>query len=285
MELDEIRYEKADGVAEIVLDRPDALNPISASDGGTRDQILWALHAAEADDEVGCVLLRGAGRAFSAGGDLTGNERRETEEEHAAFLAKAAAFHDGVRSAAVPTVAAVHGHCLGAALDLVACCDLVVAGTSSRFGLPEGRMGLVGVAPLVPLIGRQWAKFLMLTGEPVDAATAERIGLCISVEADGELLERARDLCGRIARMPRESTVLTKRTVDAVADAAGDVAGRAAADVHDLAALLASSRATAPDGRTFREVVETEGVAGLKSTLASQWSEPWRRSSDPSQGA
>lgn len=277
MQLDEIRFEKAGGVAEIVLDRPGELNPISAREGGTRDQVVWALAEAEADDDVGCVLLRGEGRAFSAGGDLTGNRRRETEEEHAAFLARASAFHDRVRSAAVPTVAAVHGHCLGAALDLVACCDLVVAATSARFGLPEGRMGLVGVAPLVPLVGRQWAKFLMLTGEPIDAATAERIGLCLSVEPDEDLLDRARDLCGRIARMPREAAVLTKRTVDAVADASGEADGRAAGDEHDLATLLASSRAPAPDGRTFREIVETEGVAGLKSARAAQWTDPWLR--------
>jgi enoyl-CoA hydratase/carnithine racemase len=277
MQLDEIRYEKTEGVAEIVLDRPDRMNPISARDGGTRDQILWALAEAEADDDVGCVLLRGEGRAFSAGGDITGNERRETEAEHAAFLAKASAFHDRVRDAAVPTVAAVHGHCLGAALDLVACCDLVVAATSARFGLPEGRMGLVGVTPLVPLVGRQWAKFLMLTGEPIDATTAERIGLCIGVEADEDLLDRARDLCGRIARMPREAAVLTTRTVNAVADAAGDAAGRAAGNEHDLVTLLASARATAPDGRTFREVIDAEGVSGLKAARAAQWQEPWRR--------
>jgi enoyl-CoA hydratase/carnithine racemase len=138
-------------------------------------------------------------------------------------------------------------------------------------------MGLVGVAPLVPLVGRQWAKFLMLTGEPIDAATAQRIGLCISVEENDELLDRARDLCRRVARMPREATVLTKRTVDAVADAGGEAAGRAAGEEHDLATLLASRRAAAPDGRTFREIIEAEGIAGLKSARAAQWTDPWLR--------
>ncbi len=277
MDLDDIRYEKADGVAEIVLDRPEALNPISARTGGTRDQILWALEDAVADDAVGCVLVRGEGRSFSAGGDLTGNEPRETAAEHAAFLAETATFHDRVRSMAVPIVAAVHGHCLGAALDLVACCDLVVAANSACFGLPEGRLGLVGVAPLVPLVGRQWAKFLMLTGEPIDATTAARIGICISVEPDEDLLDRCRDLSGRIARMPREAAVLTKRTVDSVADSAGDAAGRAAADAHDLATLVASPRALAPDGRTFRGILESEGVAGLKAARSAQWKDPWLR--------
>jgi enoyl-CoA hydratase/carnithine racemase len=232
-----------------------------------------------ADAAIGCVLVRGEGRCFSAGGDLTGNAPRETVDQHADFLAGTAAFHDRVRSVPVPVVAAVHGHCLGAALDLVACCDLVVAAESARFGLPEGRLGLVGVAPLVPLVGRQWAKFLMFTGEPIDAAGALRIGLCISVETDDQLLDRCRDLCGRIARMPREAIVLTKGTVDAVADAAGDAVGRVAGDEHDLDTLVASPGALAPDGRTFRQILESEGVAGLKSARAAQWQDPWLRPS------
>lgn len=277
MLLDEIRYVVAGGVAEIVLDRPDQLNPISAREGGTRDQIRWALEQAEADAAVGCVLLRGEGRSFSAGGDLTGNARRETEAEHTAFLAQARLFHDRFRSAGVPTVAAVQGHCLGAALSLVACCDLVVAAEGARFGLPEGRMGLVGAAPLVPLVGRQWAKFLVLTGEPVDAATAARIGLVLAVVPDDELLDRSRELCARIARMPREAALLNTRTVDAVADAAGDAAGRAAGDTGDVATLVASARAAAPDGRTFREIIDAEGLAGLKAARQAQWNDPWLR--------
>ena len=73
MELDEVTLSIADGVGEIVLNRPDQLNPISARAGGTRDQIIVALEQCEADRSVGCVLIRGAGKAFSAGGDLTGN--------------------------------------------------------------------------------------------------------------------------------------------------------------------------------------------------------------------
>ncbi len=133
MELDEISYEKADGVAEITLDRPDQLNPISARHGGTRDQILWALADAEDDASIGCLLIKGAGKAFSAGGDLTGNVRRDTAFEQSEFLDRSERFHDRLRAARLPMVAAVHGYCLGAALQLVATCDLVVAGESARF--------------------------------------------------------------------------------------------------------------------------------------------------------
>ena len=120
MELDEIAEHRADGVVEIVLNRPDRLNAISACPGGLRDQMLQALDAAERDEDVGAVLLRGEGRAFSVGGDLTGNAPRETEAEHREFLERADQFHQRLRESPLPIVAAVHGHCLGAALGLVA---------------------------------------------------------------------------------------------------------------------------------------------------------------------
>ena len=277
MDLDEIAYEKADGVAEIVLDRPAQRNPISARPGGTRDQILWALADAEDDPNVGCVLLRGAGTAFSSGGDLTGNAPRETAFEHQEFFEQAEAFHARLRDARIPTVAAVHGYCLGAALQLVASCDLVVASEDARFGVPEGRIGLVGAGPLVPIVGRQWAKFLILTGELIDATRAREIGLVFAVERDDEMLERARDLARRLTRLPREASLLNKRNVDAVADAAGDAAGRVADAAQAVITLSNSARATAPDGRTFREIIDTEGVEGMKRARAAQYDTPWLR--------
>ncbi|MGD9797390.1 MAG: enoyl-CoA hydratase/isomerase family protein [Acidimicrobiia bacterium] len=277
MELDEISYDKADGVGAITLDRPEKLNPISARAGGTRDQILWALADAEDDPDVGCVLISGAGKAFSAGGDLTGNARRETAFEQHAFLEAAEVFHRRVREARLPVIAAVHGICLGAALTLVASCDFVLAAESAKFGLPEGRIGLVGAAPLVPVVGRQWAKFLMFSGEQIDARLAAQIGLVLTVEPDAELLARAHDLAGRLARLPREAILLNKRAIDAVAEAGGDLDGRLAGQAADAVTLANSGRATAPDGRTFREIIDTEGMDGLKSARAAQYDTPWLR--------
>jgi enoyl-CoA hydratase/carnithine racemase len=275
MDLNEITYDKRDGVGEITLSRPEKLNPISARPGGTRDQIVWALTDAEADPEVGSVLLTGAGGAFSAGGDLTGNKPRETAFEQHEFMEAAEAFHRRLRGAAVPVVAVVNGLCLGAALSVVACCDLVLAGESARFGLPEGRIGLIGAGPLVPLVGRQWAKFLILSGETIDARRARDIGLVLTIETDDTLLDRARELCRRLARLPREAVLLNKRLVDAVADASGDAAGRLAGAAHDALTLSNSGRAVAPDGRTFREIIATEGTDGLKRARAAQYESQW----------
>lgn len=275
MELDEISYEKGEGTAEVTLDRPEKLNVISARPGGTRDQILWALADAEDDPDIGCVILHGAGEAFSAGGDVTGSARRETAFEQLAFLEQAELFHRRVRQARLPVIAVVHGLCLGSALSLVASCDFVIAGESARFGLPEGRLGLVGAVPLVPIVGRQWAKFMMFSGEYVSAALARDLGIVLAVEVDDVVLDRARELAARLARLPRESLLLNKRTIDAVADAAGDAAGRIAGQLSDAVTLADSGRATAPDGRTFREIIETEGMDGLKAARADQYDEPW----------
>ena len=276
MELTDISFTKADGVAEIVLNRPDQRNPISARAGGTRDQILSVLHDAEDDPTIGSVLLRAAGAAFSAGGDLTGNAVRETLEEHTAFLEEADRFHRRLAASPLPVVAAVQGFCLGAALSLAVSCDLVIAGDDARFGLPEGRIGLVGVTPLVPVIGAQWAKFLMLTGEMIDATTAQSIGLVLTVQPAGELEDRARELCRRLARLPREAAALNLATVDAVADAVGEDRRLLAIEL-DAGTLVASPRATAPDGRTFREIIASEGVVGLKAARAAQYDSPWLR--------
>jgi enoyl-CoA hydratase/carnithine racemase len=278
VELDEIRYDDAgDGVVQLVLDRPDSLNAISGRPGGTRDQLLHALARAEADPAVGCVVLRGEGAAFSGGGDITGNVRRERPVDDQRFIEAVDAFHDRIRASAVPIIASVHGYCLGAALSLAASCDVVIASESARFGYPEGRLGLVGATAIVPIVGRQWAKFLILTGELLTARQARDIGLVLAVEPDDRVHERTHDLAARIARMPRDAVLLNRRAIDAVADASGDAAGRVAARGADTVTASMAVHAAAPDGRTFRSILDSEGMAGLKAARQAQFTEPWLR--------
>ena len=277
MNYDEISFEAADGIAIITLNRPAVLNVISARPGGTRDQIVDALATAEADPAIGCVVVRGAGRSFCAGGDLTGNAKRERPIDDVRFLESAAAFYERFAAIRLPTIAEVHGHCLGAGLLLASACDLVVAGEGAQFGFPEGRLGLVGATTMVPVIGRQWAKFLMFTGELISAAQARTLGIVLAVEPDAELHERVLDLAQRVARMPREGVELNRRAIDATADAAGDAAARRAALAHDAATLSMAAYATAPDGRTFRSILDTEGMDGMKRSRAQQYDAPWLR--------
>ena len=275
VEFDEIAYEINGAVAEIVLNRPAQLNPISGRPGGTREQIMHALDLAEADPAIGCVIVRGAGRAFSAGGELSGGIKRETATEHLAFLEHAERFHSRIRTAKLPVIGAVHGLCLGAAMTLAASCDFVIAAESARFGLPEGRIGLIGVTSIVSRVDRQWAKFLMITGEMISARKAAEIGLVLTVEPDEVHLDRTRELAVRISRLPKEAILLNRRTIDAFADAAGESAGRIAGTAHDIATLVDSMRAAAPDGRTFREILATDGMDGMKKARAEQYDSSW----------
>jgi enoyl-CoA hydratase/carnithine racemase len=275
MELDHVLYAVADGVAEVRLNRPEVRNVLSAGPAGTRAQILHAIARAEADPDVGAVVVTAAGSSFCAGGDLTGGTPRETALEDAEFLEEADAFHRAMRSTSLPVVAAVHGHCLGAGLLLAASCDLVVSGHGASFGLPEGRLGLVGASYLVPVIGRQWAKFLILTGESISAERACEIGLVLTVVPDDVLTTRTMELARRLARMPRDGMLLNKRAVDAAADVGGDEAARAAGRAHDAVTLAMAKHATAPDGRTFRSIIASEGMAGLKAAREAQYADPW----------
>jgi enoyl-CoA hydratase/carnithine racemase len=277
MELDEVTYETIDTVAVISINRPTVLNAISGRPGGTRDQILHALSVAEDDETVGCVVLRGTGRAFCGGGDLTGNSRRDDAIDDLRFLEAATRFHERITESRLTTIAAVHGHCLGAGVLLATACDLVIAADNALFGFPEGRLGLVGASGLVPKIGRQWAKFLMLTGESLTAQQAKDVGIVLTVEPLDELHDRVLDLASRISRMPRHSVELNSRAIDAVADASGDAAARLSALSNDAITLAMAAKAKAPDGRTFRSIIEKEGMDGLKLARAAQYSNPWLR--------
>jgi enoyl-CoA hydratase/carnithine racemase len=273
--LDEVTYERLGSVVVITLNRPKMLNAISARFGGTRDQIVHAIELAEADPEVGCIVLRGAGRAFCGGGDLTGNARRETVLEDLHFAESAAKFHSRVVASRLPMIAAVHGHCLGAGLLLATSCDFVIAAEDAGFGFPEGRIGLIGASAVVSVVGRQWAKFLMLTGETISATKAQEIGLVLAVAPTEALFDRALDLAERIARMPRHGVELNRRAIDAVADASGDAAARTTALAQDAITLGMAAHATAPDGRTFRSIITEEGMDGMKRARAAQYDTPW----------
>lgn len=165
----------------LTLDRPAVLN---ALDGRMLREIREALAAAAADRDVRVVLVDSAcEKAFSAGidvayvKDLTGFEVREVGRElHRTFLA--------LRTIEKPVVAAIDGLCLGAGLELAVSCDLMIATDRSRFGLPNIQRGIPAIveAAILPLaIGLQGAREMAYTGEPWDAAKAERRGLLNAV--------------------------------------------------------------------------------------------------------
>lgn len=264
-----------DGVAVITLNRPEKLNALSMGPGGTRSELLAALADADADDRVGAILVRAEGRAFCAGGDLAGAETTETPFDEYLFNQDVLSFHNGIRATRKPIVAAVQGLCLGAGLGMLVQFDLVVAADDSRFGLVEGRIGHPGATELVPVIGAQWAKFLILSGELIDAATAREIGLVLATVEPARLDSRAFDLAGRIASLPRESTQLNKASITLMEDVMGRFAGRIAGRAGDVSTKGQAAHARAPDGRTFAEILASEGVEGMKQAREAQFRGAW----------
>ncbi len=270
-----ILYEVSGGVAHVVLNRPDKLNAIGAQ---TREEIARALTTASDDPAIGCVLIRANGRAFCAGGDLSriGDAAvPESLADNQSLNEQIMAFNATIRGTAKPVIAAVHGLCLGTALGFIAQCDFVIAGDDARFGLIEGRIGHPGATDLVPVIGAAWTKFLIMTGEMIDAARAERIGLVLTVEPADQLLARATDLAERLARMPREALGLNKAAIEAVLESSGRAEGRIAGRALDAVTKTAASSARAPDGRRFADILRDEGMAGMKAARGQQYDGNW----------
>jgi acrylyl-CoA reductase (NADPH) len=270
-----ITLDFSDGVAHIRLNRPELMNALGMGRGSSRDEIADAMHTADKDSSSGCILLSAVGPNFCAGGNLSGAPESVTPYDNYSFVRQLDDFYTSVRQVRKPIVAAVNGLCLGAGMGLIAQCDLVIAADDARFGLIEGRIGHPGATELVPIIGGAWAKFLILTGELLDARRAERIGLVLSVVANDELQERTTELAHRIAAVPREAAIMNKAAVDAIGDAMGRLAGRLAGRAYDVTTKAHAQWATAPDGRRFADIIRQEGMAGLKRARNAQFSGSW----------
>ena len=209
-----------DGVSWITLNRPDTLNAITAE---MREELIGLLDAASADPDIRVVVLTGAGRGFCSGADLRGSSGGGAERVPGDV---ARVIRRGVQRlvAAVldcekPVLAAVNGAAAGVGLSLALACDLVLAADTATFVAAFVRRGLVpdgGAAYLLPrLIGPQRAKELLLLGEALPAADAERLGLVNRVLPAAELEKAARDWALRLATGPTRSMALTKQLVNA----------------------------------------------------------------------
>ena len=209
------------GVTTLTLHRPAALN---ALDAGLTTALTDALARADADDEVGAIVLTGAGRGFCAGADL--GELAATLDAESGHRPSAAALHAVIREGSLPLahqllalrtplVAAVHGPCAGAGMALALAADVVLAAPNARFTVAFVRRGLVpdyGVTWLLPrLVGLRTARELCLLGEPFDADAAQRMGLVTRLVAADALAAEADRVAAALAAGPRTAQRLTKQ--------------------------------------------------------------------------
>ena len=210
-----VLFEKHDdGVAAVTLDRPDVVNAFSLQ---MRDDLWEVLTAVRDDPDVRGMLLRGAGeRGFCAGADLT-----EFGTTPSQAVARAVRWERDLWGLMVtmpkPTVAAVHGYCLGSGLELAALCDLRVASEDAVFGMPEVGLGLVpaaGGTQLLPrLVGAGRALEMLMSGRRLGAAEAAEYGLVTSVVPRAELDDAAMALLRRVLRAPDAALAAVKRAV------------------------------------------------------------------------
>ena len=231
-----LRASLADGVATVELTRPDKHNAISFAMWEAFARLMPVLAD---DDAVSVVLLRGTdGGPFSSGADI--GEFRTMRAEPAGAQRYGAAVEAGERAVIEcpkPTIAAIEGFAIGGGTQLAVACDLRVCGAGSRFGVTPAKLGIVyalgSTARLVEVVGPSWARWILLTADLVDAATALRIGLVHEVVPDGEVLARAAALAGTVASRAQVSLRGGKALVDRVVAGRTDVDDDVLAIYHD----------------------------------------------------
>lgn len=245
------------GVAEILLDRPEALNAINTAMASALAQVCTELAG---DPQARAVVLTAAGdRAFSAGADL----RERNEMSDADLLRQRAVFRaafGGLLGLPQPAIAAVHGYALGGGCELALSCDLIIADETAVFGLPETTVGLVpgggGTQLASRRLGPGRAADLVFTGRRVDAAEAERIGLADRRVPAGAAAQHALDLAAQIAANSPVAVRAAKRAIRT----GGGVPLAAGLEIEDAAWRTAALSA---DRR--------EGIAAFNAKRPPQW--------------
>jgi enoyl-CoA hydratase len=244
------------GVALVTLDRPAVLNALSFD---LLDELASVLETLDTDGSCRAVVLTGSGnRAFAAGADI-----RELAPQTSASLRNGRRFEvwDRLAIIGLPTIAAVRGMALGGGCELAMTCDMIVAAEDATFGLPEIRLGVMpgggGTQRLTRAIGRARAMAMILTGEPIDAPAAERLGLVTRVVPAEVTVDAALELATRIAAMPP------------LAVRAAKVAIRDADELGLRAGLAAEREAFF---RLFDTEDQAEGMAAFTEKRAPTWS-------------
>jgi enoyl-CoA hydratase len=262
MTFETIQVDQKGRIAVLSFNRPQVLN---AFNGRLVEETGAALKMLNADERVLAIVVRGEGRAFSAGFDLKESATRQTTGVEAWRHVLETDFDFIVQfwDSAKPTIAAVHGFCLAGAFELALACDITVAAEGTRFGEPEVRFGSGLVALLLPwMTGPKAAKELLLTGnDRVDARRALAIGIVNEVVAAGEETARALAIAEDIAAAAPLSVRLTKRAINR----GYEIAGMRQALLAALETDLAIEAAAGPERVEFNRI-RTE--QGLKAALA-----------------
>jgi enoyl-CoA hydratase len=212
MSYQNIIVESKGRVGIIRLNRPQALNALNRALIG---ELIQAIDAFEADDNIGCLLITGNDKAFAAGADIKEMAEKSFIE---AYLDNFCADWDRAARARKPIVAAVAGFALGGGCELAMHCDIIVAADSAKFGQPEIKLGVIpgigGTQRLTRAVGKAKAMDMILTGRMMDAAEAERSGLVARVVPAASLLDEAMKVAETIANFSLPSVLAGKEAIN-----------------------------------------------------------------------
>lgn len=213
MSFENILVEQKEKLAYITINRPDVRNALNRQ---TLDEMVAALHELEQDDSVKCIIFTGAGeKSFAAGADI--GQLKERTMLDALESGSMQQIYDEIEACTKPTIAMINGFALGGGCELAMACDIRVASTNAKLGLPELNLAIIpsagGTQRLARLVGKGKALEMILTGKIIEAEEAKMIGLVSEVVAPEELVASAEDMAEKIISKGPLAVMLAKLSV------------------------------------------------------------------------
>jgi len=220
MDFENVIVDKDNPIAVVTLNRPAQLNALSY---GLVKDLSLAMQELDRDDDVRVIIVTGGEKVFAAGADIKEMAERGPFDQR---IHERLAYRDQINKITKPVIAAVSGFALGGGCELAMSCDIIIASETARFGQPEVNIGIIpgsgGTQRLTHVIGKHRAMELVLTGDFISAAEAERLGLVNRVVPVELLLDEAKTMAKKIAAKPVLAIRAAKEAVLKSANAALD---------------------------------------------------------------
>ena len=254
--LDDVLYEKRESFAVITLNRPVVLNAVNWS---IQRRLWWALGEAAKDDDVKAVILTGAGRAFSAGGDIQSTPPPDDDPTPSGMQINMAIWE-----MPKPVIAAVRGYAVGQGHELAGMCDITIAADDAVFGELQIRHGFGPPILVTPfLTGIKQAKEILMLGERISAQDALRLGIVNRVVPGDELMSAAEEMCRKLAALPQKTVKANKLLVNRAYELGGF---RQSLDYRSDASLAAATGTTAEEPDPHLKVLREQGWEAFRAS-------------------
>lgn len=262
MSFETIDYGASDGIARVILNRPERMNALNTQ---LIVDLEAAVTAANADNAVRVIVLSGAGRAFCAGYDLDWGTKAEDAAQRSMSgqwdpvrdylgMSRNVRAFMSLWQSAKPVIACIHGWCVGGGTDMALCSDLIYMADDAQIGYPPARVwGEPTTMMWVYRLGLEHAKRLALTGEPLTGREAARLGLISNAVPAGELDETVSAIAHRLATIPLNQLVMSKLLVNQAYENMG------LRTTQIIGTLFDGAARHTPEGIAWRDLAMQEG--------------------------